>query len=432
MNKLGDGRVSENEGKVKRRTGAGIFASIFINMFKEMRILPGYRFSPKLVEAGGEDLAKAGREGNLESLMAKSFGSREIAPDIQALVLPKLKPYAPGPGMDQMIFVAKKDGVVSGLADLEPDQLVNLFEMAKEMEDVYEQTSDPTNPITKKILAINYHQNPLSEKVFQKKLHAQTLKDLHVHVTAWREQDLEDLSSPKKSLLSKQERRDVQDPLMRVVEELAKNPMIRKRLSEGLTTLHLAEGNSSFSGLNFSAEQAAQTGKPFAQDLITLHKNTEKLYNEIISLFVDSAHADRSGMPSLRSDEDRALRLTAFLETIHEASAQAHRSEVAVYLRRLSRLLKSGEMLLEKDPTERGKTPIFLKSFAYTLSIIEEVGSGQVVVNMAPRLLSTGNMLATLGLHKMALEAPPEEYLQQRKKVEKSLKDHFQQTKQAT
>ena len=389
----------------------------------EPRILPHYRMPPETVKTSNEDLELAGRQGNLEKLRNKSLGYRELGRDVTAMVFPKLKPYAPGPGMDHMIFVAKKNGYVRSLRDLSSEQGGEVLDMADVLMREYEDMATPDNPIVRRVIAINFHQNPLEESALGKKLHAQTLADLHVHVVAFREQDRESTKEAKPGTLTKQERYDVQDPMMRVVELLAQEPAIRERLSQGLNVLKLKD-SSEFEGLNFNAPTGTDH-KILMQDLATLHRNVGAVYQEIVSMFVDLEKLDASGMPSLRPSAERLANVKKFMGLLHQGKEEIGRGPLEKFLSRLSAIMRSGQSLKSLSPQQIAETPVFLRNYAYTMSLVQDRGSDEMTVNMAPRILSTGNMLSSLGLHKLAQGLPSSEYLAQRTAAEQRISERL-------
>ena len=381
--------------------------------------MPHYRMPSETAKTSNKDLELAGRQGNLEQLRNKSLGFRELGRDVTAMVFPKLKPHAPGPGMDHMIFVAKKNGYVRSLRDLSPEQAGEVLDMADVLMQEYEDAATPDNPVVRRVIAVNFHQNPLEESALGKKLYAQTLADLHVHVVAFREQDEESTQEVEPGRLTKQERHDIQDPMMRVVELLAQEPAIRERLSQGLQILKIKDG-AEFEGLNFAAPTGTDH-KTLMQDLTTLHRNVGAVYQEIVTLFVEQERLDASGMPTLRPSAERLANVRKFMGLLHQGKEEIGRGPLEKFLSRLSAIMRSGQSLKGLSPQQIAETPVFLRNYAYTMSVVQDRDSDEMVVNMAPRILSTGNMLSSLGLHKIPKGPPLPEYLAQRASVEQRI-----------
>ena len=79
-----------------------------------------------------------------------------------------------------MLFVAKHDGTVGAITDLSSNEMAKLVKLGTAVEQTYETVTDANDPIALELLAVNYHPNPLPESnAFGRKLHAQTLADLH-------------------------------------------------------------------------------------------------------------------------------------------------------------------------------------------------------------------------------------------------------------
>lgn len=241
----------------------------------------------EIIKTSGEDLEKGGRQGNLENLQELSLGYEDLGDDTYGLVFPKLKTYSPTPGWDNMVYVAKKEGLVKSISDLHPEQLSNVMQMGSELFDVYSETAE-RSPLSQKFLSINYHADPLpAENAFgNRKLFAQTLADLHVHFGAYSEKDVDKLEHIQRkqrqpqevddetlTRISRTEYDDVNDPMSHLVERLSAVPAIEEQITKDLKVINLDPEEKQYIGINFSVGDKQLLRSPeFAQDLITLHK----------------------------------------------------------------------------------------------------------------------------------------------------------------
>ena len=389
----------------------------------EKRFLPGYKISPDMVRTPSSLLETAGRApGGIDRLREASLGYKSLDATTHAFVFPKLKPYAPGPGLDNMLFVAREGGTVGGIADLPPDQLAHLLDISDRVLSVYERAASPTDPLISEIVAINYHPQPLSEHVFNRKLHAQTLKDLHLHVIGFRASDIQELPSLTRTDLNREAFTELHDPILFIIDRMIALPGMQKQILYEVECLEVADNANKYSGIHLDAGNVSLNDPALSQDLLQLHANIEALYTRIANLFVDLEQADATGMPVLRPADERETRLRVFFEEIGFESPEQATRLLRAFLRMNSRL-KSGTELLALSPEERSKFPIFLRGFAYTLALMKDPASGHVTLNLSPRLLSTGNLLATLGYAKVATEPPPSTWVQQKQQTEAILRD---------
>jgi hypothetical protein len=125
----------------------------------------GHRLPDGLVKTTNKEVSVAGRDlENLEVLKQKALAHKRISPDTWALVLPKAKPYAPGAGFDNMLFIAKEHAHVGNIGELSPQNLSEIFSIGEGVQEVYREQADEGNPIVLETIAINFHDNPVSEK----------------------------------------------------------------------------------------------------------------------------------------------------------------------------------------------------------------------------------------------------------------------------
>lgn len=387
----------------------------------EHRLLPSYKMSQDITGVPGELLRDAARvPGNMERLRAVSLASQKLTLDVEAFVMPKLRPYAPGPGFDHMIFVAKENGVIRGIEDVTPKELSTLLGMSGRILSTYEKNTEPTNRLQKEVIAINYHATPVDEAVFDRKLYAQSLRDLHIHVVGFRANDIQELSAPDKEAITHDQYAELHEPLLFLVDRLMKIPAIKHLLEKNLNSL-IKGDELPYAGIGFGTEIKDVQNPLLSQDLIQLHQNLQHLYQVVSRLFVDPERVDKTGMPSLLDPSQRAQKIETFFQEIaSNKSASPHEPLKRAFLR-LSALLKSGTEVQTLSPEEKQHTPIFLRGFAYTLAIIRDPRTGTLLITISPRILSTGNLLATLGYYKVTGDAPPADWVEAKKRNEKAI-----------
>ena len=388
----------------------------------EKRFLPGYRVADDGVPLSV--LEGAGRiPGNLDHLKSKALGYRGVDPHVHAFLLSKSKPYAPGPGFDHMIFVAKDKGLIGGLEDLRPEALSRVLGMSSEVLSVYEKNAEPENPVVREFIAVNYHQDPVKEEIFERKLHAQTLKDLHVHVVAFRRDDVQELAPLERANISRDQYVELNEPLSFIVDRLVAIPALRERLSAGLQALRFTQG-SQYSSLTFTPSADSLEDPYLSADLIQLHHNLATIYQELVELFVDTGTRDEAEMPVLHTPDRREQRIKDFFDTLKGSETpKPELLRLQKMFLGLSKKLKSGTEVQALPIEERQQTQIFLRSFAYTMAIIRDPLSHALTVTVSPRLLSAGNLLATLGYCKVTGEAPPAEWTSAKQRNEQNLRE---------
>ena len=392
--------------------------------------MPREFFSPRvpkeMIKTTNTELENAGRDTEtFLTLKKKSLAVKELSPERVALILPKLKPYSPRAGFDNMIFIAEQHGVVPDISALPTSEFVRVLRMTQDLQDVYRREAElHGSSISLELIAVNYHANPVEESVFQKKLHAQTLPDLHVHVTSYEKDDLEQLRSLDPHEISKQEWRDVHDPFMNVFQLFLKSDFIRSQLTQNISTIQFTE-KGTLPGCNFTCSRDQIASAEVAHDLQQLHKNYLALYKTVTGLFVDASTFDKTGMPVPRPKEMRLQNVETFLEQMKESFSQSEDfQKLKKWLETIGTWMLSGEKIQEKkgNPDEKN---IWLRGPAYTVSILEITDQQNAEVNFTPRFFSTGNVLASLGLHKgISGDADPA-WILQRKETEEKIRQQF-------
>lgn len=389
------------------------------------REFAGYKLPDNLVRTTNQEVDIAGTNlDNLAVLKEKALVSEQIALDTWALLLPKRKTYTTGAGLDNMLFVAREHERLTDVAQMTAPQLQRLLTMAVELQQVYEQQEDAKDPVVLQAMAINYHANPVAKDVFDKKLSAQTLKDLHVHVVGFRATDLRGERKLERDNVARQEWRDIHDPFLKVTEKLWEQPTVRAMLIKELVVLQPAVRND-LPGVNLVIAEGELNSEALARDLITLHTNFVQVYKMIAGLFVDLTKQDGTGMPELRTWHERTTAWQEFVADLEAKSGQTENTaRLAKWLERVNKILVSGEAVRVEQKAAQEKV-VFMRDPAYTLSMLRQAGKQNVTVNLAPRILSTGNFLAALGLHRVVGGEVTAAWLAERECNERAIVSHF-------
>ncbi|HCC83645.1 TPA: hypothetical protein DEP96_02230 [Candidatus Uhrbacteria bacterium] len=389
------------------------------------REFSGYRLPDHLVRPSKVEIDTAGTDlANLEVLKQQALVSESIGAETWGLILPKSKTYTTGAGLDNMLFVARAQERLTDVAQLTIPQLRRLLEMAEQLQQVYKQQEDPNNPLVLQTVALNYHANPVAKDVFKKKLAAQTLKDLHLHVVGFRASDVEGDKKLERGQITKQDWRDIHDPFLKVTNKLWAQPAIRVQFEQNLQILQPLE-QPVLPGINFSVPVEKCSSPEFAHDLRILHEKYLIIYKKIAGLFVNVEKLDETGMPQLLPYDERVTAIEWFGQELLVAATDATSVETLIkWLLRVSKILVSGEVMRGSNDEAKDKT-IFIRDPAYTMSLVKKLDSDIMIVNLAPRILSTGNLLATLGLHRVMRGSVTEDWLLEKERNENEITEFF-------
>lgn len=393
-------------------------------------------FAPTTIE----ELTVAGKTPeNLTILKKKAIASAKLAPNINIFAFRKARSYSIAPWLDCMLFVARDKEPVGSIAELSSNQLTQLLALGTKVLDSYKETADPTDPVSLEALSVNYHEEPLrggEAELFNRKLHAQTLDDLHLHAVAFRSSDLAIMEPFKKidgesknersSSISSDQLMELHDPLIRRVEELIlTSPIQRAQFTDGFSVLTLSD-QSPYRGINFTIPLDMLSDPALAADLQLLHKRSRILYESLADLFVDRTQLDATNMPTLLGSSESLQRIQQFIaDNYPNAKDSVARKQLERYLTRLQHKLFSGEAIAGLPADTQRHTRIFLRNFGYTLSVISRPNEDHATVTLSPRLLSIGNLMTTLGWYKnLSGNVVPHNTLEQHR-VERSIQDHF-------
>ncbi len=177
----------------------------------------------------------------------------------QAVVVMKSRPYTDkdgmlivsGPETNEMPFVETVE-------DLHPSELARLLQIAEKASAVGAEKGDY------QFILINSHRSDsygYGELPFN--VRAQTLRNLHVHFGVVEQSAIQPLTRE----LTKRERDDINDPMMRIVEELLSISSVKNTLFAGLAFdfFGVRHGNIQLGSVEISKDHVAG-------DLITLHE----------------------------------------------------------------------------------------------------------------------------------------------------------------
>jgi len=371
------------------------------------------------------------KPGVLDALKEESFGFKSLGDKAWALILPKTTLYSRNAGYDNMVFIARENGMIGNISELSAKQLNDVLKYAGEIMETYRDEAEKgKTPLQLEAISISFHKNPVSQDVFQKKLHAQTLKNLHLHVVGFNDAELDGDGEVGKREVPKKNWRNIYDPFLDPLARLSRNKAFCEKYYPPFSML-TPGANTGMNGFGFDAKPDAIYEKKFAEDLIGLHNAFVALYHEISDLFVNERNSDEKGMPRLRKMEEREKRIGEFLKKFEgEYENKDDEVFVAKWVRRINRLMVGSVEASKKEPVPE-KENIFLRGPAYTLSLLKQTKSERLLVNLSPRIMSYGNLLDDLGLVK---EVAPDEFGQEwklkRERMEEKLRERFKHSQE--
>ncbi len=356
---------------------------------------------PKGNMSTSDALYEQGRriEGGQAQLEQASFLYRDLSATLGAYLFPKRNPYIAEPGLDNMLYIARENDTVNSIDALSPHELQRTFQELFALHHAYSEIT----PTRAHVISTSFHVDPIyDQSVFGKKVHVQSLPDLHFHAFAISEHEASTLQEVRSSTLSKGFQDYMDDPFNTLITNLLEVPSIQE---------HLVRGTSSFTSIDLGRSEGIKLSfRPdqlndiqFYEDLQIFHSNLVALYGEITSLFIDTNDIDHTGMPRRRSTIEAETRLASFL-----IEYQVNSESVIRWLSFLAHNLKSGEDV--RSNTER----VFLRGCAYTMYMAYEEGETPDSIYFAPRLVSTGNGLSALGFFYQKAPIVDETWLLQR------------------
>lgn len=343
-----------------------------------------------------------------------------LDPNLNAYLMDKSKPYTPL--FDYMLLLANYNSVekfIHSIQDLDKKQLAKILFLAEEILHIFAKKAK--EPILAAI-AFNYHNDPLNLqelKGARVKTSAQTLDAAHAHIFGITQSEL--LAAERASylpnintlLISKQEHRNINDPLMPLIRLLLEIPSIRQEIIYGLEKIVSEKNGEKFqvlpTGIQFAINVSTLADEELARELQLLQERFENIYQQIANLFVNSQKPDAYGMPNLRIDT--YARVNQFCK---ELMNEPLNNKAKIEIEHLQKLLQNFRRLLQPMNSRRaskGEQTLFMRNFACTLTIYKELSNNKENLNkekalwhliLAPRIISTGNGLSTLNLYKIA------------------------------
>lgn len=320
--------------------------------------------------------------GGKTGLEQASFYHADISADIGLYVVPKRSPYLAEPALDNMVYVAKERGAVKSIDQLDADELKETFTTIFKLQQAYEQLA----PIQAHVLSTSFHANPIyDQSIFGKKVHAQSLRDLHFHAFSFSKKEVDTIKTTPRQSLGKNFQDYMDDPLNSLIKGLTQEQSLIKRLLGSTSTLQSVGGGPA-EGVRFSFDHSSINNLSFYRDIQQIHANINGIYEDIANLFVDLSEIDNKQMPKRLPTIESEERVTKFIEGYSITSAENRRR-----LMFLARNLKAGEDVSSLQ--ER----VFLRGCAYTMFMGRHAGEPQRDLYFAPRIVSTGNALSSLG-----------------------------------
>lgn len=370
---------------------------------KEKTVIGGFLFNDKVnflrfvfdeasldeVLTGGPNYAAA-----MEKLKSHALNIAHLPDsDLQVLVSEKKRPYPVSP-FDLMMLVAgdTPDQKPSNIGEVDSQELGNILIYAKQLLAKLTSVAEETDsPVVRKVISLNYHQNPLPEKNIDYliKTYAQTLDLLHFHTFVLTENDLKEIPDQE---ITKSERDIVNDPTSFIMKAIMVIPSIEQEFSiEGLSQTESGK-------LVFNTDKDMDEFD-LGEKLQVLHQQYLKVYQEILEIFVDVNQHDSLDMPLL-DPEAIHTNIKVYIQNLRQhpgnrsADALEKINRLMNIWMRLAGILNPGN----KEDVLNHKR-LFLRSAAYTL-VMEPNEEKGWKITLDPRLISTGNALHTLGYFK--------------------------------
>jgi len=234
---------------------------------------------------------------------------------------------------------------------------------------------------------------------------------MHLHIFAITEDTLRSFEDVAVSDLSKTLKDYMLEPFETVLKSLYDtnlpdsilDPELFKRLED-----------SSFEGLSFEFDPRLLEEDTFYTEIISLHSRLENLYQKVASIFVDLNLLDSNGMPVLHLSDQINNNIQYFI-----TSLSSHPETLKTILQRVGRVIKSSELIT--NPSER----VFLRGLAYRMSVIDDKKTGKYILNVSPRIFSTGNALTSLRLLYKKVPIVDDEWIEKRAERESYMQNNL-------
>lgn len=307
-----------------------------------------------------------------------------LSADRQAVVVMKSRPYTDKDGMLVVSGLETNETpFVETVEDLHPSELARLLQIAEKASAVGAGENDS------RFISINSHRSDsygYGELPFN--VRAQTLRNLHVHFGVVEQSAIHPLTRE----LTKRERDDINDPMIRIVERLLSIPSVKNALFAGLAFdfLGVRHGNIQLGSVDISNDCVAG-------DLIILHKRLRELYGSVNSCFWDGSN--------LLTSEIRAEKINSWFDQMKDENGDddTHSEQTIEKLKRFFLWLNQH---LSEVPRDGHR--IFLRGYASTTVFVRGVTDQSWQLMIAPRVISTGNALHAMGLVKNVVEPSAE------------------------
>lgn len=301
-------------------------------------------------------------------------------------VMAKRNPYVPEPALDHMIYVAKEKGVIRSIDELSPSQLKNLFSISRQISNTYRNISEDHGGLAMSVTSINFHDNPIyDQSVFGKKVHAQSIKDIHMHVFGITNDTINSLENVEVANLSQMLKDYMFEPFDFVLQYIYQTSLVQDIIDR--FSVIRRSSDQRFEGLVLEFDKENQDSQTFYEEFIEIHRAFNYLYSMISKIFVDTDNLDSTGMPKVLPQEDIELNIIDFVNSL-----RYYPQELPLLLNKIGRLIIAGE-------TAQGtQARVFLRGPAYTLTIINQEEDNKSLVSLSPRVFSTGNALTSLRL----------------------------------
>jgi hypothetical protein len=327
-------------------------------------------------------------------------------------VMPKRNPYVPEPSMDHMIYVAKEERTIRSMAELTPELAAKLFNLGFKISNLYQEIGKDHGGVALNVMSLNYHRDPIyDQSLFGKKVYAQSIKDIHLHVFAITEYTYQSLEDVDVTKLSKMLKDYMLEPFEIVLRSLYDTSLVTDLLDP---TIFQRISDNRFEGISFVFSPTLLQQTNFYPELINLHSKLEDLYQRVAGIFVDVNRQDTKGMPLIYSTAQIDQNIENFISDL-----TVYPKRLKTILQRLGRVVKSSELLV--DPSER----VFLRGLAYTMSIINDKKTGRYILNISPRIFSTGNALTSLRLLYQKVPIVNHEWLEKRRARELYIRNNL-------
>jgi hypothetical protein len=313
----------------------------------------------------------------------QSFSTSQLSDRTRLFLLPKRSPYIAEPALDNMGFILSHDNGVNSIDQLTPHELMTAFHSFYRVQQAYEEIT----PIARHVISTNFHLNPLFDRrLFNRKVHAQSIPDLHFHIFSLSKKELRNVQPICISDLSKSLQDSMRDPMFQFLRDFISEPGILSRLTTNTSSFGNLELDEN-EGIKFNFDPSVLSAVSFYRDLQYLHTNYVNLYNELASLFTDQRNFDSTHMPMLLNSEVRRRNVLEFINS-NRISSEAVKRKMLF----LAGHLQSGENIqLDKR--------VILRGPAYTMYMTYDPHENQRGLYVAPRVISIGNALSALGYY---------------------------------